>query len=198
MSFFKVCMDLQYNDTELLWTFLAQIHYTLVKSSTSKCKFSDLPLLAIKSTKFLMLFLEPRVSFSSNFASLFSVMGHNSSIHFHLKRYMLWTKRVHQSANCQSSSNCKLPSTARMKVNQIPYFIFQPTSQFSFNFYISVMTHNFYKTLSLKHYMLWTKRAHQSTTFQTFEWSNESSSSCHFWNHKGLFKFCTTVQCLER
>ena len=34
--------------------------------------------------------------------------------------------------------------------------------------------------------MLWTKRAHQSTIFQTFECSNESSSnySCHFWNHK--------------
>ena len=34
--------------------------------------------------------------------------------------------------------------------------------------------------------MLWTKRVHQSTIFQTFECSNESSpnSSCHFWNHK--------------
>ena len=33
----------------------------------------------LKFTKFLMSSLEPRVSFSSNFASLFSVMRHNSS-----------------------------------------------------------------------------------------------------------------------
>ena len=79
--------------------FLAQTQYTFDKSSTSKCKFSDLPLLALKFTKFLMSFLEPRVSFSSNFASLFSVMRHNSSVLFHLKLYMLWTKGAHQSAN---------------------------------------------------------------------------------------------------
>ena len=43
-----------------------------------------------------------------------------------------------------------------------------------------------YQIFQLKRYVLWTKRAHQSTTFQTFECSNESSlnSSCHFWNHK--------------
>ena len=44
------------------------------KSSTSKRKFSDLPLLALKFTKFLMSFLKPRFSFSSNFTSLFSVI----------------------------------------------------------------------------------------------------------------------------
>ena len=34
--------------------------------------------------------------------------------------------------------------------------------------------------------MLWTRRAHQCTVFQTFKSSNENSlnSSCHFWNHK--------------
>ena len=34
--------------------------------------------------------------------------------------------------------------------------------------------------------MLWTKRAHQSPIFQTFEWSNESwpNSSCHFCDRK--------------
>ena len=48
--------------------------YAIDKSSTLKCKFSDLPLLILKFTKFLMSFLEPKVRFSSNFASLFSVM----------------------------------------------------------------------------------------------------------------------------
>ena len=36
------------------------------------------------------------------FGSLFSVMRHNSPVLFHLKLYMLWTKRAHQSANFQT------------------------------------------------------------------------------------------------
>ena len=43
-------------------------HFSRQPLSISKWKFSDLPLLALKFTKFLMSFLEPRVSFSSNFA----------------------------------------------------------------------------------------------------------------------------------
>ena len=37
--------------------------------------------------------------------------------------------------------------------------------------------------------MFWTKIAHQSTVFQTFECFDESStdSSCHFWNYKVRF-----------
>ena len=54
--------------------FLAQTLHTFYKSSLSKWKLSDLPVLILKFIKFLMSFLEPRVSFSSNFASLFSVM----------------------------------------------------------------------------------------------------------------------------
>ena len=36
------------------------------------------------------------------FLSPFSVMRHNSSVVFHLKLYMPWTKRAHQSANFQT------------------------------------------------------------------------------------------------
>ena len=85
--------------------FLAQTLHTFYQSSLSKWKFADLSLLPLKFTKFLMSFLEPRVSFSSNFASLFSVMRHNSSVLFHLNLYMLWTKEAHQSANFQTF-NC--------------------------------------------------------------------------------------------
>ena len=83
-------------------TFLAETLYAVDKSSTSKCKFWDLPMLALKFTKFLMSFLEPRVSFSTNFASLFSVMRHTSSVLFHLNLFILWTKRSNESANFQS------------------------------------------------------------------------------------------------
>ena len=54
--------------TQLLCIFLAQTLHTSHKSSSSRCKFPDLQLLALKFTKFLMLFLEPRVSFSTNFS----------------------------------------------------------------------------------------------------------------------------------
>ena len=79
--------------------FLAQTLHTFYKSSLSKWKLSDLPVLILKFIKFLMSFLEPRVSFSSNFASFFSVMRHNVSVLFHLNIYMLWTNGSNQSAN---------------------------------------------------------------------------------------------------
>ena len=85
--------------TQFLCIFLAQTLLTFYKSSPSKCESSDFPLLALKFTKFFMSFFEQRVSFFSNFASLFSVMKHNSSVPFHLNLYMFWKKGVHQSAN---------------------------------------------------------------------------------------------------
>ena len=104
MSFFKARVSSSLNfasfssimasSSSVLW--LKQ--YIFEKSSTWKCKFSDMLLLALKFIKFFMSFLEPRVSFSSNFASLFSVIRRNSSVLFHLKPYILWTKGAHQSA----------------------------------------------------------------------------------------------------
>ena len=49
--------------TQLLCIFLAQTLHTFYKSSPSKCKFSDFPLLALKFTKFLMSFFKQKVSF---------------------------------------------------------------------------------------------------------------------------------------
>ena len=51
-------------------------------------------------------------------------------------------------------------STVRMKINQIPYVIFQATS-FPLNFAspFSVVTHNRPEIFQLKHYILWTKAA---------------------------------------
>ena len=45
-------------------------------------KFSDFWVVGWKLTKFLMLSLKLQVSFSLNFASLFSFMRDNSSVHF--------------------------------------------------------------------------------------------------------------------
>ena len=52
-------------------------------------------MLLSKFTKFLA-FLKQKVSFSSNFAALFSIMRHNSSVQ---KFYILLTKGAYQSTN---------------------------------------------------------------------------------------------------
>ena len=64
-SFFSVMRD----HSSVL--FLAETLYVIGKISTSKCKLSDLPLVTLKFTKFLMSFLEPSISFLSDF-------GHSS------------------------------------------------------------------------------------------------------------------------
>ena len=127
--FFKVWISIQYHERSFLCTFQAETLCAIGRSSTSNCKFPDLPLLALKFTKFLMSFLEPRVSFSLNFASLFSVMRHNSSVHFHLNICMLWTNGSNQSANFQAF-NCSREN--------------KPQVSFRLNFAtpFSVMTHN--------------------------------------------------------
>ena len=72
-SFFKC------HEKKFFCTLLAGTLYAIDKRNMSKYKFSDLPLLALKFIKVLMLFLESRISFSSNLVSIFSIMRHNSS-----------------------------------------------------------------------------------------------------------------------
>ena len=57
---------------QLLCILLAQTLHTFYKSSTSKCKFSDFPLLALKITKFLMSFFKQKTIFLRSL-DLFSV-----------------------------------------------------------------------------------------------------------------------------
>ena len=94
--FFKLYITLQCHETQLFCTFLSKSLYALDKRSPWQCKFPDFRLLAWKLTKYLMSFFKPQVSFHLNFASLSSVMTHNSSEIFWLKHYMLWTERAHQ------------------------------------------------------------------------------------------------------
>ena len=68
--------------TQLVCIILAQTLHTFDKNVPSKCKFSDFPLLELKFIKFLMSFFKQKVSFSSKFGSLFSVMRDNSSALF--------------------------------------------------------------------------------------------------------------------
>ena len=63
------------------------------------------------------------MSFSSKCGSLFSVMRDNFSVLFHLKLYMLSTKGTHQVQIFRLS-------TARIKINQIPFHFLSLESVF--------------------------------------------------------------------
>ena len=93
--FFKVWMFSQCQERSFFLYFLGCMSYW--QKQYIKVQIS--PLLALKFTKFLMSFLEPRISFCSNFVSLFNVMRHNSSVLFHLNICMFWTNGSNQSTN---------------------------------------------------------------------------------------------------
>ena len=67
--------------TTLLYFFSSNLIYFRQKEPI-KVKFSDFWVVGWTFTKFLMSYLKPQVSFSLNFASLFSVMRDNSSVFF--------------------------------------------------------------------------------------------------------------------
>ena len=81
-------------------------------------------------------------------------------------------------------------STARMKINQIPYVIFQATSQFSFKFCKTP------EIFCVKHYMLWRERANQHTIFHLMR--VHPIARAIFEITKELFNCCITVQFHER
>ena len=96
--------------------FVAQTLYTLNKKSPSKRNFQTFECFQT-FTKLLMSYLKTQesfsckrchihhvifrlqVNFSSNFASLFSVIKHNSSKLFEVERYVFCTKGTNQSGN---------------------------------------------------------------------------------------------------
>ena len=120
-----------------------------------------------------MSFFKPQVSFSSNFASLFSIM----------KDKLLCTFLAQALYTLARRSPFKVQST-RIKIRQISHVSFKTASQFLFNIYNIVMTHNLSVNFKLIHFLLWTKGSHQSPNFDTFECSGENflNSSCHFSN----------------
>ena len=94
-SFFSVMRD---NSSVLFQLNL----YTLLTKQHSQVQIFRLATACIKINPIPHSCLEPRVSFSSNFASLFIVTRHNSSVIFHLNICMLWTKGAHQSPSFQT------------------------------------------------------------------------------------------------
>ena len=132
-----------------------------------------------KFAKFFMSFLKAQVSFPSK-----SSLPSNITP-LQLKVYnILWSKEPIKEQFFRFSS-------ARVKIHQIPHVM---------SFFI-VMTQNSSVNFKLIHFLLWTKKSHQSPNFDTFKCSGENlpKSSSHFSNHTSFFfKFCITLQCQER
>ena len=101
-SKFRSCFSAMKDNSVL---FALKLCMPLAKVAHQSAKFQTCHLLTLKFTKFHMSFLEPSVSFSSIFASLFSVMRHNSSVLFCLNICMLCTNGSNQSTNFRTF-NC--------------------------------------------------------------------------------------------
>ena len=97
---FKFSITLLCHERKLLCTFVAQTIYTLV----TRRRALDFQVFGSKFVKFLMSILKRQVSFSSIFASFFTVMPHNFSVNFKPIHFLLWTKGPHQSSNFDSST----------------------------------------------------------------------------------------------
>ena len=95
--------------------FFSQTLHTFYKSSPSKCKFSDSPLITLKFSKFLMSFFKQKVSFSLKFNCFSSVMRDNSSVLFSWNFICYWQK---QHIKVQIFRL----ATAGIKIYQVPFW----------------------------------------------------------------------------
>ena len=82
-------------------------------------------MLESKFVKFLMSVLKWKVNFPSNFALLFIVMTHNSSVNFKFIPFLLWTKGSLQSSNFDTfkCSGENLPNFSYLFLNHWSVFL---------------------------------------------------------------------------
>ena len=125
-------------------------------------------MLGSKFVKFMSI-LKRQVSSSSIFVSFFIVMTHNFSVNFKLIHFLLWTKGFFfLSGFCFTDTDNSQDNRGREETI-------------------------FYSTLPLP--------SHQSSNFDTFEYSGEYLPNFNVIfeaTSQFFFKFCITLQCLER
>ena len=132
-----------------------------------------------------MSFFKAQVSFSSNFASIFSAIKHKSSVLSLAQTLYTLVKEANYRANFldfwvfESKFFKFLMSILKWQVN------------FSSNFalFFIFMTHNSSVDFKLILFLLWIKGSHHYPNFETLNCSGENLpySSCHFPNHKSVF-----------
>ena len=130
--------------------------------------------------------MKAQVNFLSNFASIFSVIKHNSHLLFLAQTLYTLVKRAKWRANLldfrvfDSKFFKFLMSILKWHINW--------SSNFT-SFFI-VMTYNSSVNFKLIRFLLWRKGSQQSPNFDTFKCSGENFPNCsfHFSNHKSDFQ----------
>ena len=119
-----------------LWILSSYFSYFGLKDPI-KIPILRLSIALVKICIFLMSLSKPQVSFSSNFASPFSVIKDNSSVFFYVKHWIICTIGTNSSANFGNFTS------AGVKFYQI-LVIFETTDEFSsiFSSIFRVMWHN--------------------------------------------------------
>ena len=132
-----------------------------------------------------MSFFKAQVSFSSDFASIFSAIKHKSSVLSLAQTLYTLVKEANYRANFldfwvfESKFFKFLMSILKWQVN----------SSSNFALFFIVMTHNSSVNFKVIPFLLWTKGSHQSPNFDTFKCSSENlpNFSCLFSNHWSVF-----------
>ena len=89
----------------------------------------------LKFAKFLMSFSKAQVTFSSNFASIFIAIKHNTSVLFFSSNIIYYGQRS------KLKSICLRFSSGKVKIRQIPHANFEMTSQVLFKLCIILHWH---------------------------------------------------------
>ena len=110
-----------------------------------------------KFSKFFMLFSKPRVSFSSNFASLSSVMKELPLYFFRSNRKGPIKVQIFETFECSDQNS---PNSYFWNNKSIFLQIFSSI--------LRVSKHTTFVLSKLKHYILWSKAAHWSANFWDF------------------------------
>ena len=132
-----------------------------------------------------MSILNWQVKSSSNFASFFILMTHNSPVNFKLIHFLLWIKGSHQSPNFKTfeCSGENLPNSSCYFWKLMSVFL-QILHQYSVP---SNITPLYFFSSNIIYFGQ--KQPIKVQIFEIFECSGENlpNSSCHFPNHKSVF-----------
>ena len=136
-----------------------------------------------KFVKFFMWILKRLVNSSSNFASFFFVITHNSSENFKLIHFLVWIKGFHQ--------NCSF-ETFKCSGENLPYSSYHFPEYKSF--FLQILHHSSVSWEITPLYLFRLnvvykiKRTNQNKHFENFKCSGQNSpNSCYIWNNKSLF-----------
>ena len=132
----------------------------------------------------LILILKGQVNSSSNFASFFIAMTHNSSVSFNLIHLLFWMKGSHQSPNFETfECSCKNLSNSSCDFLSHKWVSLQFLHHSSVSWNI---TRSYFFSSSMIYFVQ--KERIKVQIFEIFECSrqNLSNSSCQFWNDKSI------------